>query len=110
MATGKTIINMDFGKLKYHIVIRGRDKIFTEKTLRLTLIDGQDEDVLSSEGLSELRKKRIIRLTEEAQRQGYLLSYGDLNALLLSSTSTLKRDISILEKEGHSIPLKGKRK
>ncbi len=117
---------MDFGKLKYHIVMKSRTKGFAvrrstlfggsteaaemKKTLRLTLIGRNDEDILRSQGLSELRRKRITRLTHEAQRQGMLLSYEDLNALLLSSVSTLKRDINVLEKQGCSIPLKGRRK
>ncbi|MDD5435160.1 MAG: DUF1670 domain-containing protein [Nitrospira sp.] len=101
---------MDFGKLKYHVVIKSGNEGLVAKTLRLTLIDSRDEAVLSSQGLSELRKKRIMRLTTEAQEQGLLLSYEDLNALLLSSVSTLKRDINILEKKGYSIPLKGRRK
>ncbi len=101
---------MDFGKLKYHVVIKNSAEGFTAKTLRLTLVGRGDEAVLNSSGLSELRKKRIMRLTVEAQKQGLLLSYEDLNALLLSSVSTLKRDINILERQGYSIPLKGRRK
>lgn len=107
------MINMDFGKLRYHIAMKENacsvERIAC-KTLMLTLIDMSDEDILSSQGLSELRKKRIVRLTEEARKQGMLLSYEDLNALLLSSVSTLKRDISILEKHGCVVHLKGRRK
>lgn len=104
---------MDFGKLKYNVAVKKRvysvERIAC-KTLRLTLIGRNDESVLSSQGLSRLRQKRIMRLTAEAQRQGLLLGYDDLNALLLSSVSTLKRDISILKKQGYNIPLRGKRK
>ncbi len=109
-------MNMDFGKLRYHIATRKKVKegqigeIVSTKSLRLTLIDMNDEDTLSAQGLSELRKKRIVRLTEEAQKQGMLLSYEDLNALLLSSVSTLKRDVSLLEKHGCVVHLKGRRK
>jgi len=111
-------MKMDFGKVKYHIAVRTKTKIkaegkvkdFTAKSLRLTLIGRNDEYILSSGGLSELRKKRIMRLTREAHKQGVPLGYEDLNALLLSSVSTLKRDINILEKQGYVIPLKGRRK
>ena len=96
---------MDLGKLKYYIAARKQEY----RTLMLTLVDAADEDTLSSQGLSELRKKRIVRLTEEAQKQGMLLTYEDLNALLLSSVSTLKRDVSILEKSGYSVPLRRRR-
>lgn len=101
---------MDFGKLKYHITVRAGVKDSNVKPLFLTLIDAQDEDILSSQGISELRKRRILRLTHEAHKQGMPLGYEDLNAILLSSVSTLKRDINILEKYGYSVPLKGRRK
>ncbi len=100
---------MSFGKLRYHVVIKVGGRDASSKTLRLTLIGSKDESILSSRGLSELRKNRIMRLTGEAQRQGLLLGYDDLNALLLSSVSTLKRDISSLEKLGYVVPIRGKR-
>jgi len=112
------MINMDFGKLRYYIAAKNKVKAkveaeakdFSAKTLMLTLIDMSDEDILRSQGLSELRKKRIVRLTEEARKQGMLLSYEDLNALLLSSVSTLKRDVNSLERQGCAVHLKGRRK
>ncbi|KAF0146386.1 MAG: hypothetical protein FD156_54 [Nitrospirae bacterium] len=97
---------MDFGKLKYYITARKQ----AYKTLMLTLVDNDDEYTLSSKGLSELRKKRIMRLTSEAQKQGMPLGYADLNALLLTSVSTLKRDVNSLERQGCSVHLKGRRK
>ncbi|MFA4827690.1 MAG: DUF1670 domain-containing protein [Thermodesulfovibrionales bacterium] len=106
---------MDIGKLRYHIATRKKVKegqiggIVSIKSLMLTLVDMSDEDILSAQGLSELRKKRIVRLTEEAQKQGMLLSYEDLNALLLSSVSTLKRDVNSLERQGCFVHLKGRR-
>lgn len=113
---------MAFGRLKYHIAVKTKAEVKAKvktkdlrpaeagKTLRLTLIGMKDEDILRAYGLSELRKKRVLRLTHEAQRQGRLLSYEDLNALLLSSISTLKRDVSLLEKQGCAIHLKGRRR
>ena len=105
-------MNMDIGKLRYHIAIKPKAEVkdvSSAKTLMLTLVGMNDEDILSSQGLSELRKKRIVRLTEEAQKQGMLLSYEDLNALLLSSVSTLKRDVNSLERQGCFVHLKGRR-
>jgi len=64
------------------------------------------EDDLKHGSLSELRRKRIIRLLQEAKEQGYLLSYKDLNLILLSSLATLKRDISYLRKQGIEVFIK----
>ncbi|MFA4827689.1 MAG: DUF1670 domain-containing protein [Thermodesulfovibrionales bacterium] len=72
-------------------------------SLQLTVCD---EDDLNHVSLSELRRKRIIRLLKEAKEQGYLLSYKDLNLILLSSLATLKRDISYLRKQGIEVFIK----
>lgn len=64
------------------------------------------EDDLKYTSLSELRRKRIIRILKEAKEQGYLLSYKDLNLILLSSLATLKRDISYLRKQGIDVFIK----
>ncbi len=95
---------MEFGKIEY-IILR-HDKFHH---LILTLIGQGDRDVLKKHGLRELRLRRIVRLTEEAYEQGHLLSYEDLSRLLVTSISTLKRDIAYLEKKGHRIRLKGRR-
>ncbi len=80
------------------------------RKLRLTLIGQNDDEILSREGLTELRRNRVLRLANEAVRQGCLLSYEDLSGLLLCSLSTLKRDIAQLEGKGFSIPLRRRRK
>lgn len=95
---------MEFGKLEYITLRRGKPQNIT-----LTLIGQGDRDVLKKQGLRALRLKRIIRLTEEAYEQGFLLSYEDLSRLLVTSISTLKRDISYLERNGHRIRLRGRR-
>lgn len=95
---------MEFGRIEYF------KKNGSNKRIILTLIGQSDEDVLKREGLKGLRLRRIIRLTHEAQDQGVLLSYEDLSALLLTSISTLKRDVAYLERQGKKIPLKGRRK
>ena len=72
-------------------------------SLQLTVCDEGD---LRYTSLSELRRKRIIRLLREAKAQGCLLSYKDLTLILLSSLATLKRDISYLRKQGMEIFIK----
>ena len=63
------------------------------KSLNLTYCCQHDLDVLHKSGLAALRKQRALRLMEEAMRQGTRLSYRDLSLILLTSRSTLKRDM-----------------
>lgn len=65
-----------------------------------------EEDFIKYSNLSEVRRRRIIRLLHEAKEQGCLLSYKDLHLILLSSLATLKRDISYLRKHGVEIFIK----
>lgn len=76
----------------------------------LTLIGQSDEDILKREGLRGLRLRRLIRLTREAEEQGCHLSYEDLSNLLVTSISTLKREVLYLQKKGIDVPIKGRRK
>lgn len=68
----------------------GRDKI---KSLKLTYCCDSDLDILNRSGLAELRRQRGLRLLSEASEQGAKLSYQDLSLILLTSKSTLKRDL-----------------
>ena len=95
---------MEFGKVEYSVNNGGA------RRLRLTLVGQGDEDTLRQDGLAGLRRKRIVRLTDEAQEQGVLLGYKDLADLLLTSMATLKRDVNFLEEMGHSVLLRGRRK
>jgi hypothetical protein len=101
---------MDFGKVEYTTASSGNGGDKTQRLLRLTLIGQGDEETLRQEGLAVLRRKRIMRLTREAMQQGVLFSYEDLSGLLLTSLATLKRDVSILERQGEVVNLKGRRK
>ncbi|MDA8155709.1 MAG: DUF1670 domain-containing protein [Actinomycetota bacterium] len=94
---------MEFGKIEYTANGSGRQ-------LKLTLIDHGDNEVLDKYGITELRRRRAVRLANEASEQGVLLSYFDLSCLLLCSLATLKRDIAFLEGRGAGMPLKGRRK
>lgn len=91
----------EFGKVEYSS--GGVD-------LNLTIVGREDFQILKSEGLAGLRRRRLLRLTNEAVTQGALLGYGDLSCLLVSSVSTLKRDVSIIENAGISVILKGRRR
>ncbi len=96
---------MDFGKVEYTVSAKG-----CRRVLRLTLIGQGDEDTLRTEGLAGLRRKRVLRLACEAHLQGSPIGYEDLSSLLLASLATLKRDVNSIEKNGRSVPLKGRRK
>jgi len=97
---------MELGKLEYYVNGRGNG----DGRVKLTLVGQSDEDVLRAEGIAGLRRRRIVRLAEEARQQGVLLSYEDLADLLLVSMATLKRDVVSIEQNGYSVSLKGRRK
>lgn len=78
--------------------------------LRMTLVGVDDLRILGSDGLAGLRRTRLVRLASEAVAQGVLLGYEDLSRLLMTSSSTLKRDVSVIEAAGLSVPIKGRRR
>ncbi len=57
--------------------------------------------------LAALRQVRLLRLTEEAEAQGGLLSHEDLACLLCSSLATIKRDAHALRAQGLRVPTRG---
>jgi len=75
-------------------------------TITLTL-DCPDDLVALSQGLAEMRRHKIERLTREARDQGALLTQEDLARLLCSSRSTIKRDIAHLRGQGADVPTRG---
>lgn len=99
---------MDFGKVEY-MFYNPKAEGGSMGMVRLTLIGQNDDRVLKESGLVELRRKRIIRLTNEAKEQGSLLGFDDLSSLLLTSLATLKRDVSYLEGQGCNVPMRGRR-
>lgn len=70
------------------------------RSILLTLVGEEDEDVLLLEGITALRRLRIKRLLEEARTQGYNLSVKELAELLYVSKSTIFRDLACLRAEG----------
>jgi hypothetical protein len=79
-------------------------------TLRLTLVGDGDAETLKREGVSALRRKRLIRLASEAFEQGCPIGYRELSDLLFTSVSTLKRDVAYIEQRGGIVPIRGRRK
>jgi DeoR/GlpR family transcriptional regulator of sugar metabolism len=75
--------------------------------VRLELSTAQDIDVLRTNGLAALRRRRISRLARQARVQGALLTVEDLGYLLTSSPATIKRDLAVLRDEGESVPTRG---
>lgn len=98
-----------FGELNYCPANNGRGS-YLDRMLRIRLVEEEDGQVLKNKGLIFLRRQRICRITNEAEKQGYRLTYPDLAVLLLTSLSTLKRDIAFLRKNGLRIPLATRRK
>ncbi len=78
--------------------------------LKLTLVGAGDAETLKSEGVGALRRKRLVRLAGEAVDQGCLISYKDLSSLLFTSISTLKRDVTQIERQGCGVPIRGRMK
>ena len=74
--------------------------------VQLTLHSPDDLTALST-GVAELRQQRLLRLTEEAEAQGGLLSHEDLACLLCSSLATIKRDVQALRQQGLRVPTRG---
>lgn len=94
------------GKITYHAYIpKPPSSSLRKKRVLLTLTSEDDGEILAREGLAFLRQARILRLCKEAYEQGALLSYEDLTSLLLTSLSTIKRDLRLVRKEGLSVPI-----
>jgi len=96
-------IEAEIGRIEYRV------RNCNGPALLLSLVTEEDLSVLREKGVREVRLQRIVRLTHEAEEQGQLLTYEDLSVLLVTSTSTLKRDIVHLESRGIRVPLKGRR-
>jgi hypothetical protein len=75
----------------------------------LTLDAGKaDFEVRANQGVTGLRRTRILRLCCEAREQGGLLSYEDLAYRLLNcGVRTIVRDVERLRREGLIVPTRG---
>jgi hypothetical protein len=99
-------VDVKFGKIVYEVSRPGNGGT----AVHLTLVSHDDEETLRREGLAGLRRERILRLTREALRQQQVLGYEDLSQLLMTSVATLKRDISLMERDGQTVALRGRRR
>lgn len=82
-------------------------------TVMLELIAKEDDGDLSKNGKLasvERRRRKIMRLTEEAREQGGLLTQEDLAALLNSDVRTIRRDITDMRKKGIVVATRGQQK
>jgi hypothetical protein len=77
-------------------------------TVLLTLDAPEDLTLRAREGITALRRSRIVRLATEARDQGGLLSYEDLAYRLLNcGVRTIVRDIAALRRRGLAVPTRG---
>ena len=77
-------------------------------TVLLTLDTPEDWTLRAREGVTTLRRSRILRLTSEALDQGGLLSYEDLAYRLLNcGLRTIVRDVGALRRRGLEVPSRG---
>jgi hypothetical protein len=75
----------------------------------LTLDAARDDfDVRVQQGVTALRRTRVLRLTTEAREQGGLLSCEDLAYRLLNcGVRTIVRDVEHLRKQNIAVPTRG---
>ncbi|RME66645.1 MAG: DUF1670 domain-containing protein [Nitrospirae bacterium] len=92
---------MHYGTIEY-ITAEG-------KKIELTLVHEDDEEVLLRDGVTALRRVRLVRLCHEARTQGVSLSINELAELLVTSRSTVYRDLMALKSMGIEVPLKSLR-
>lgn len=77
-------------------------------TVLLTLDAKEDSTLRAREGVTGLRRTRILRLATEARDQGGLLSYEDFAYRLLNcGVRTIVRDIAALRQRGLEVPTRG---
>lgn len=76
-------------------------------SVALTISEPGDADILKSEGISGLRKHKLLRFANEAYDQGGLLVQEDLALLLTTSTRTIQRDMRELREQGIEVPTRG---
>ena len=79
-----------------------------KKKVRLTLDNGlEDIEILQEFGRISLRQIKIQRITEEALRQGGVLSQEDLGKYLSCTVRTIQRDITQIKKQGIDVVTRG---
>ena len=78
--------------------------------VRLTLFDREDRRELPSEACqrsTDMRRRRLLRICDEAREQGGLLSQEDLGEILMCDVRTVRRDVAELKRAGIVVPTRG---
>lgn len=70
--------------------------------LRLSLVQFKNSSRLS---LADQRRAILIRVAQQASRQGGRLKYSDLSVIMLASSATIKRDVNYLRSMGIDVPV-----
>lgn len=80
----------------------------------LTIFDERDKGDFSAENNKdrsiELRRRRLVRISEEAKEQGGYLTQEDLSELLMCDIRTIRRDVKNLKTIGIVLPTRGQQK
>lgn len=76
-------------------------------SVTLTISEPGDAAILKSQGISGLRKHKLLRFATEAYDQGGLLIQEDLALLLTTSTRTIQRDMREMREQGIDVPTRG---
>lgn len=82
-------------------------------TVALTMIDPEDRRDVPGDGKLasvERRRRKLMRLTEEAREQDGLLTQEDLAQLLDSDVRTIRRDVVALRGQGIVVATRGQQK
>jgi len=73
----------------------------------LTISHPDDAAILSEQGVTGLRKHKLLRFANEAYDQGGLLIQEDLALLLTTSIRTIQRDMQEMRQQGIVVPTRG---
>lgn len=107
------------GQLKYACVSaqEGAGKPLAQcrlVTVVLSLFDAQDDRDLAGHAPKdrsiEIRRRRLVRIADEAREQGGLLSQEDVAQLLMSDVRTIRRDVAALKRAGIVVATRGQQK
>ncbi len=111
--------DLQAGQIRYHCidVEEGAGKALKDckmVAVVLTLFDERDKGDFSTENNKdrsiELRRRRLVRISEEAKEQGGYLSQEDLAELLMCDFRTIRRDVYDLKNIGIILPTRGQQK
>lgn len=107
------------GQIKYHCIAaeEGPGKPLKDckmLSVVLTLFDERDKGDFSTTSNKdrsiELRRRRLVRISEEAKEQGGYLTQEDLSELLMCDVRTIRRDTKDLKSIGIILPTRGQQK